>query len=57
VLNQSVVHMDLELSPKERSVFLVFAIQGYIFYIKSLYSKYCLLILPLFVAICETLTF
>jgi len=31
---QSVVPVDLELSPKERSAFPLFAIQGYIFYIK-----------------------
>ena len=34
VHNQSVVPMDLELSPEERNAFPLFAIQGYILYIK-----------------------
>jgi len=42
VLNQSVVPVDLELSPEERSVFPLFAIQGYILYIKFVIDKHCL---------------
>jgi len=42
VLNQLVVPVDLELSPEEQSVFLLFAIQGYILYIKFVIYKHCL---------------
>ena len=42
MLNQLVVPVDLELSPEEQSVFLLFAIQGYILYIKFVIYKHCL---------------
>ena len=53
VVNQSVVPVDLESSPEDRSCLSMSIIWGYIPYTNTLYNKYCLLILPLFVAICE----
>ena len=53
VINQSVVLVELESSSKIRIVFPLFAIQGYILYTRYVYIEHCLLILPLFVAICE----
>ena len=52
VVNQSVVPMDLESSPEDQS--FCYLLSKVIFYILStLYIEHCLLILPLFVAICE----
>ena len=54
VINQSVVPMELESSPKDQSCFSsVFCLRLYPFILSVLYIKYCLLILPLFVAICD----
>ena len=54
VINQSVVPLDLESSPKDRSYLFRCLISKVIFFILStLYIEHCLLILPLFVAICE----
>ena len=52
MINQSVVPMDLESSPEDQS--FCYLLSKVIFYILStLYIEHCLLILPLFVAICE----
>ena len=46
VINQSVVPVELESSPKDRSYLSAVCCL-------RLYIEHCLLILPLFVAICE----
>ena len=54
VINQSVVPVKLESSPEERSCLFRCLLSKVISFILSmLYIKHCLLILPLFVAICE----
>ena len=54
VINQSVVPMDLESSPEDRSCLsAVYTLRLYFFILIHYVSKHCLLILPLFVAICE----
>ena len=54
VINESVVPVDLESSPEDRSCLSTVCYLKVIFYILStLYIEHCLLILPLFVAICE----
>jgi hypothetical protein len=53
MINQSVVPVELELSPKDRSVFPLFVPKVVFFVLSTLYIKHCILILPLFVAICE----
>ena len=53
VVNQSVVPVNLESSPEDRSqLSAVFTLRLFSF-TNTLCNKYCLLILPLFVAICE----
>ena len=39
VINQSVVPVELESSPKDRSCLLLFAVQGYILYTKYVISR------------------
>ena len=54
VINQSVVSVELESSPKDRSCLFRCLLFKVIFFILSmLYIEHCLLILPLFVAICD----
>ena len=54
VINQSVVPVDLESSPEDRSCLFCYLLSKVIFFILIRYVfKHCLLILPLFVAICE----
>ena len=54
VVNQSVVPVDLESSPKDQSCLFRCLYSKVIFFILIRYVfKHCLLILPLFVAICE----
>ena len=53
VINQSVVPMDLESSPEDRSWSFHYLLSKVVFFVlSSLYIKHYLLILPLFVAIC-----
>ena len=53
MVNQSVVPVDLESSPEDQSrLSAVYTLRLYS-YTNTLCNKYCLLILPLFVAICE----
>ena len=54
VINQSVVPVELESSPEDRSYLfrcLLFKVISFI--LSTLYIEHCLSILPLFVAICE----
>ena len=54
VINQSVVPVDLESSPEDQSCLSAVYTLRFIFFILIRYVfKHCLLILPLFVAICE----
>ena len=54
VINQSVVPMDLESSPEDRSWSFHYLLSKVIsFILSTLHIEQCLLILPLFVAICE----
>ena len=53
VINQSVVPMELESSPEDYSFFCSLLSKVISFILGMLYIKHCLLILPLFVAICE----
>jgi len=54
VINQSVVPVELESSPKDRSYLsAVCCLRLYSFILSMLYIKHCLLILSLFVVICE----
>ena len=54
VINQSVVPMELESSPEDQSCLFRYLLSNVIsFILSTLYTKHCLLILPLFVAICE----
>ena len=54
VINQSVVPVDLESSHEERSCLFRCLLSKVISFILSmLYIKHCLMILPLFVAICK----
>ena len=54
VINQSVVLVELESSPEDRSSLFRCLLSKVIFFILStLYIEHCLLILLLFVAICE----
>ena len=54
VINQSVVPVDLESSPKDRSCLFHCICSVVIFFILIYYVfKHCLMILPIFVAICE----
>ena len=53
VINQSVVPMDWSLRLKIGVVFPLSILWGYILYTSTLYIEHWLLILPLFIAICE----
>jgi hypothetical protein len=53
VYNQSVVPVDLSLRLKIGVVCPLFVPKVIYFVLSTLYYKYCLLILPFFVAICE----
>ena len=53
MINQSVVPVDLESSPEDQSCLSAVYTLGYIPYTNTLCNKYYLLVLPLFVAICE----
>ena len=54
VINQSVVPVELESSPKDQScLFHCLLSKVMSFILSRFYIKYCLLILPLFVAIRE----
>ena len=54
VVNQLVVPVDLESSPEDRSrLSAVYTLRLYFFLLIRYVFKHCLLILPLFVAICE----
>ena len=54
VVNQSVVLVDLESSPEDRGLsFCCLYSEVTIFLLIRYVFKHCLLILPLFVAICE----
>jgi len=54
VINQSVVPMELESSPEDRSYLFYCLLSKVIsFILSTLYIEHCLLILPLFVPICE----
>ena len=54
VINHSVVPVDLESSPENRSCFFHCLYSEVIFFILgTLYIEHCLLILHLFVVICE----
>ena len=53
VINQSVVPVDLESSPEDRSRLSAVYTLRVLSFTNTLYNKYCLMILPLFVAICE----
>ena len=53
MVNQSVIPVDLESSPEDQSqLSAIFTLRLFSF-TNMLCNKYCLLILPLFVAICE----
>ena len=54
VINQSVVPVELESLPEDRScLFCCLLSKVMPFILSMLYIKHCLLILPLFVAICK----
>ena len=54
VINQSVVPVELESSPEDRSCLLwCFLSKVISFILSTLYIEHCLLILPLFIVICE----
>ena len=53
VINQSVVSVELESSPEDRLSFHYLLPKVILFILSILYIEHCLLILPLFVAICE----
>ena len=54
VINQLVVPVELESSLEDRSCLFCCLLSKVIFFIPStIYIEHCLLILPLFVAICE----
>ena len=56
VINQSVVPMEVESSPEDRSCLLILPLSDItliIFILIRYVFKHCLLILSLFVAICE----
>ena len=54
MINQSVIPMDLESSPEDRSrLSAVYTLRLYFFLLIRYVFKHCLLILPLFVVICE----
>ena len=52
VINQSVVPVEWSLHPKIGVVYPLFVPKVIYFVLSTLYYKYCLFILPLFVAIC-----
>ena len=54
VINQSVVPVELKSLPEDRSCLFRCLLSNVIsFILSTLYTEHCLLILPLFVAICE----
>ena len=54
VINQSVVPVELESSPRRSKLSFRCLLPKVIFFIlNTLYIEHCLLILPLFVGICE----
>ena len=54
VINQSVVPVELESSPEDRSCLFRYLLSKVISFILSMiYFEHCLSILPLFIAICE----
>ena len=54
VINQSVVPVELESSPEDRSCLFRCLLSKVISFILSMiYFEHCLSILPLFIAICE----
>ena len=53
VINQSVVPVELESSPEDRSCLSAVSYLRLLFILSMLYIEHCLLILPLFIAICE----
>ena len=54
VIDQSVIPVEVESSPEDRSCLFRYLYSEVVFFILIRYVfKHCLLILPLFVAICE----